>query len=127
MPNANNPNLILIEALSRLLAEPPPFHLTPVFDEAMRTLAPRMDSTSESFELAHLSWPYMMEIAVRGPLSPYTIQALMHDTIAPTMLTAGMKVNVIPSLAEAGVDCRLLPDTDADAFLKHARDCSAPK
>lgn len=127
MPNANNPNLILIEALSRLLAEPPPFHLTPVFDEAMRTLAPRMDSTSESFELAHLSWPYMMEIAVRGPLSPYTIQALMHDTIAPTMLTAGMKVNVIPSLAEAGVDCRLLPDTDADAFLKHARELLGPK
>ncbi len=126
MPNANNPNLILIKALARLLAEPPPFRLTPVFDEAMRTLAPRMDSSAASFELAHLSWPYMMEIAARGPLSLYTIQALMHDTIAPTMLNAGMKVNVIPSTAEAGIDCRLLPDTDADAFLKHLHDALGP-
>ena len=126
MPNANNPNLILIDALARLLAEPPPFRLTPVFDEAMRTLAPRMDSLA-SFELSHLSWPYMMEIAARGPLSLYTIQALMHDTVTPTMLTSGMKVNVIPSMAEAGIDCRLLPDTDADAFLKHLHDVLGPK
>jgi acetylornithine deacetylase/succinyl-diaminopimelate desuccinylase-like protein len=126
MPNANNPNLMLIDALGRLLAEPPPFRLTPVFDESMHTLAPRMNSPA-SFELAHLSWPYMMEIAARGPLSPYTIQALMHDTIAPTMLSSGMKVNVIPSMAEAGIDCRLLPDTDAAAFLKHLRDLLGPK
>jgi acetylornithine deacetylase/succinyl-diaminopimelate desuccinylase-like protein len=127
MPNANNPNLILIEALARLLASQPPYRLTPVFDEAMRTLAPRMDSSTASFELAHLSWPYMMEVAARGPLSLYTVQALMHDTIAPTMLNAGMKVNVIPSTAEAGVDCRLLPDTDADAFIKHLHDVLGPK
>ncbi len=127
MPNANNPNLILIDALARMLSEPPPFRLTPVFDEAMRTLAPRMDSSTASFELAHLSWPYMLEIAARGPLSQYTIQALMHDTIAPTMLTSGMKVNVIPSMAEAGVDCRLLPDTDAGAFQKHLQDLLGPK
>jgi acetylornithine deacetylase/succinyl-diaminopimelate desuccinylase-like protein len=127
MPNANNPNLILINALARLLAEPPPFRLTPVFDDAMRTLAPRMDSSTASFELAHLSWPYMMEIAAHGPLSLYTIQALMHDTIAPTILDSGMKVNVIPSMAAAGIDCRLLPDSDADAFLKHLHDVLGPK
>ena len=126
MPNANNPNLILIQALARLLSEPPPFHLTPVFDEAMRALAPRMDNPA-SFELAHLSWPYMMEIAARGPLSLYTIQAQMRDTMAPTMLTSGMKVNVIPSMAEAGIDCRLLPDTDSEAFLKHFREVIGPK
>ncbi len=127
MPNANNPNLILIDALARLLAEPPPFRLTPVFDEAMRTLAPRMDSSTASFELAHLSWPYMIDIAAHGPLSLYTIQALMHDTIAPTMLDSGIKVNVIPSIASGSLDCRLLPDTDADAFLKHVRDVLGPK
>ena len=127
MPNANNPNLILIDALARLLAEPPPFRLTPVFDEAMRTLAPRMDSTTASFELAHLSWPYMMEIAARGPLSLYTIQALMHDTIAPTMLDLGNEGECHSFDGEAGIDCRLLPDTDADAFLKHVRDVLGPK
>jgi acetylornithine deacetylase/succinyl-diaminopimelate desuccinylase-like protein len=126
MPNANNPNLILINALARLLAEPPPYRLTPVFDESMHALAPKMDFPA-SFELAHLSMPYMMDLAARGPLSSYPIQALMHDTIAPTMLTSGMKVNVIPSIAEAGIDCRLLPDTDADAFLKHLHKLLGPK
>jgi acetylornithine deacetylase/succinyl-diaminopimelate desuccinylase-like protein len=92
----------------------------------MRALAPKMDFPA-SFELAHLSIPYMMDFAARGPLSPYPIQALMHDTIAPTMLTSGMKVNVIPSIAEAGIDCRLLPDTDADAFLKHLHAVLGPK
>ena len=127
MPNANNPNLILIEAMARLLASPPPFRLTPIFDQAMRTLAPRMDSSIASFELAHLAWPFMMDFVARGPLSLYTVQALMHDTIAPTMLTAGVKVNVIPSMAEAGIDCRLLPDTDEKAFLQHLHDVLGPK
>src|ERR1700676_4672692 len=94
MPNANNPNLILINALARLLSEPPPYRLTPVFDDAMRALAPKMDFPA-SFDLAHLSMPYIMDLAERGPLSSYPIQALMLDTIAPTMLTSGMKVNVI--------------------------------
>lgn len=126
MPNDDNPNLILIRALGRLLAEPPPFRLTPVFGESMRLLAPRMDFPA-SFELAHLSWPFMMSLAARGPLSLYTVQAQMRDTIAPTMLNAGMKVNVIPSSAEAGVDSRLLPDTDSGEFLAGIRSALGPR
>jgi acetylornithine deacetylase/succinyl-diaminopimelate desuccinylase-like protein len=126
MPNADNPNLILINALARVLASPPPFRVTPVFGEAMTALAPKMDFPA-SFELAHLSWPYMMDIAARGPLSKYTVQALMHDTVAPTLLSAGMKVNVIPSTAEAGLDCRLLPDSDADAFMRQLRSLLGPR
>jgi acetylornithine deacetylase/succinyl-diaminopimelate desuccinylase-like protein len=126
MPNADNPNLILINALARVLAEPPPFRLTPVFVQAMRALAPKMDFPA-SFELAHLSFPYMIDVAARGPLSLYTVQALMHDTVAPTTLNSGMKVNVIPSTAEAGIDCRLLPETDANAFLQNLHRALGPK
>ena len=126
MPNANNPNLILISGLARLLAKPPPFRVTPVFELAMEALAPKMDFPA-SFELSHLWFPFMIDIAARGPLSSYTVQALMHDTIAPTMLNSGMKVNVIPSMAEAGIDCRLLPETDATAFLQHLHEVLGPK
>jgi acetylornithine deacetylase/succinyl-diaminopimelate desuccinylase-like protein len=126
MPNADNPNLILINALARVLASPPPFRVTPVFGEAMTALAPKMDFPA-SFELAHLSWPYMIDLAARGPLSKYTVQALMHDTVAPTLLSAGMKVNVIPSTAEAGLDCRLLPDSDADAFMRQLHSLLGPR
>jgi acetylornithine deacetylase/succinyl-diaminopimelate desuccinylase-like protein len=121
MPTADNPNLILINALHRLLAVPTPMRLTPEMAEAFAVFAPR-ESFPLSFELAHIGWPFMLDIAARGALRPYYLQALLRDTTAPTMLTAGIKVNVIPSAAEAGLDCRLLPGTDANAFLARLRD-----
>jgi acetylornithine deacetylase/succinyl-diaminopimelate desuccinylase-like protein len=121
MPTADNPNLVLINALHRLLAAPTPMRLTPEMAEGFAVFAPR-ESFPLSFELAHIRWPFMLDIAARGALRPYYLRALLRDTIAPTMLTAGIKVNVIPSTAEAGLDCRLLPGTDADAFLARLRD-----
>ncbi|MFZ0887768.1 MAG: M20/M25/M40 family metallo-hydrolase [Candidatus Binataceae bacterium] len=123
-PNDDNPNLILIRALARLLQRQPPIRITANFDRAMKTVALRL-SFPASFELAHLGWPLMAELAMRGPLAEYHVQALMHDTIAPTMLQAGIKVNVIPSTAQAALDCRLLPGTDAQAALKRIRDLLA--
>ena len=119
-PNADNPNLILINALNRLLSVKPPLQLSPIFNQAMKGIAPRM-SFPDSFELAHLELPLMMRAALSGPLSDYMAQALMRDTIAPTMLSSGLKVNVIPSTAEATLDCRLLPGSDPEAFLQRMR------
>ncbi len=124
MPNPDNPTLILVNALARLLREPPPIRITPIFDRAMKTIAPQMEFPA-SFELAHLGIPPMLSLAMRGPLRAYEVQALMRDTIAPTVLNAGFKVNVIPSTAEADLDCRLLPDTDAADFLAHIHDLLA--
>jgi acetylornithine deacetylase/succinyl-diaminopimelate desuccinylase-like protein len=121
IPIEDNPNLILIRALARLLREQPPLTLTPVVAEGMAAAAPGAP-LPDSFTLAHLQWPYMLELAARGPLKPDYLQALLRNTITPTMLAAGYKVNVIPSTAEAGIDCRVLPGTDADALLARIRD-----
>ena len=121
VPRPDNPNVILINALHNVIANPPPWNVTPIIAEAMQTAA-GYKSFPVSFELAHLGWPFMADLAVRGPLSPYDIQALMHDTISPTMLSSGYKVNVVPSEASAGIDCRLLPGTDSNAFMQHLRD-----
>jgi acetylornithine deacetylase/succinyl-diaminopimelate desuccinylase-like protein len=121
VPKPDNPNLILINALHRLLENQPPIRITQIFADAMDSVAP-LEPFPASFELAHLDWPGMAQLAVAGVLSPYNIQALMRDTISLTMLNAGIKVNVVPTVAEAGLDCRLLPGTDADAFLKHLRE-----
>ncbi len=121
IPIANNPNLILIRALARLLREQPPLTLTPVVAESMAAAAAGAPFP-DSFELAHLDWPFMLEPAVRGPLRPDYLQALLRNTISPTVLAAGYKVNVIPSAAEADIDCRLLPGVDADAFLAEIRE-----
>ena len=121
VPKPDNPNLILINALHRLLEHQPPVRLTKIFSDAMATIAP-LEPFPASLQLAHLDWPGMPEVAMRGVLSPYNTQALMRDTISLTMLNAGFKVNVVPTTADASLDCRLLPGTDADAFLKGLRE-----
>jgi acetylornithine deacetylase/succinyl-diaminopimelate desuccinylase-like protein len=121
IPIEDNPNLILIRALARLLQEQPPLSLTPVVAEGMAAAAPGAPFP-DSLMLAHLDWPYMLELAARGPLKPDYLEALLRNTISPTMLEAGYKVNVIPSTAEAGIDCRLLPGADAAAFEAHLRE-----
>ena len=121
VPRPDNPNLILVKALNRLLESQPPIRITSIFASAMQSIAP-LEPAPASFQLAHLDSPGVAELATHGVLSPYNIQALMRDTISLTMLNAGMKVNVIPTTAEASLDCRLLPGTDADAFLKRLRE-----
>jgi acetylornithine deacetylase/succinyl-diaminopimelate desuccinylase-like protein len=125
VPKPDNPNLILIRALNRLLENQPPIRITQIFAHAMQSAAP-LEPFPASFELAHLDWPAMAQLAIGGVLSPYNVQALMRDTISLTMLNAGIKVNVVPTVAEAGLDCRLLPGTDADAFLKNLREQLGP-
>jgi len=121
VPRPDNPNLILINALHRVLENQPPIRITPIFASAMQSIAP-LQPAPASDQLAHLDSPGVAELATHGVLSPYNIQALMRDTISLTMLNGGLKVNVIPTTAEASLDCRLLPGTDADAFLKRLRE-----
>lgn len=121
VPRPDNPSLILVNALHRVLENQPPIRITPIFSSAMESIAP-LEPFPASFQLAHLDLPGVADLATRGVLSPYNIQALMRDTISLTMLNAGLKVNVVPTTAEAALDCRLLPGTDADAFLKHLRE-----
>jgi len=120
VPTPDNPTLILINALARLLANQPEVRLTSIMSEALPVYAEH-ESFPTSFELGHLEWPFVLGFAMNGPLKPDFLQALMRDTISPTMLAGSLKVNVIPSTAEAGLDCRLLPGTDADAFLNHMK------
>jgi acetylornithine deacetylase/succinyl-diaminopimelate desuccinylase-like protein len=121
VPRPDNPSLMLVNALHRVLENQPPIRITPIFASAMTSIAP-LEPSPASFQLAHLDSPGVAEQAVKGVLSPYNVQALMRDTISLTMLNAGIKVNVVPTTAEASLDCRLLPGTDADAFLKHLRE-----
>jgi len=126
VPTADNPTLILIDALARLLATQPDPRLTPIMAQALATIASH-EAFPAKVELSHLDSPSMLGIAMRGPLKPDYLQALLRDTIAPTMLSGSLKVNVIPSTAEAGLDCRLLPGTDVEAFLHRMKSLLAEK
>ncbi len=117
VPTADNPTLILIDALARVVKRQPDLRLTPVMAHAFALMAPHEQSPI-SFELAHANRPPMLEALSRGPLHSDSMQALLRDTITPTMLRGSAKINVIPSTATAGLDCRLLPGTDPSAFLE---------
>jgi len=120
VPTADNPTLILIQALGRLLRHQPAIRVIPLMDNAFDVIAAH-EKFPASFELDHLSWPFVLGYALRGPLRLDYIRALLRDTISPTMLRGSLKINVIPSTAEAGLDCRLLPGTDAKAFMDRMR------
>ncbi len=120
VPTADNPNVVLVNALQRLLASQPPIRLTEFIERSMKDMVPRL-SPPASTELAHLNDPAQLQAALAGPLAEPSMQAVLRDTISLTMLNAGIKANVIPSTAEATLDCRLLPGTDADQFLDRMR------
>jgi len=128
LPNPNNPNQILVGGLARLMAmasaRPP--RLEPLVARDFSESGAQQPFPI-SFELAHLDWPYMLDVASRGPLAAPGLQASLRDTLSITIISAGNKVNVIPSRAEADVDCRLLPDTDTAAFIREVRATLGPR
>ena len=96
-PHGQNPNEHLMQALSRVFAEPIAAAPFPVVDT--------------------------MKARIGGPLAANKFNnAIQHSTISLTSLRSGVgdppKVNVIPSVAEATLDCRLLPGTTAAQWIK---------
>jgi acetylornithine deacetylase/succinyl-diaminopimelate desuccinylase-like protein len=122
VPSPNNPNQILVDGLSRVMAmaSERPARLESVVANDF-SASGSTQPFPISFELTHLNWPYMLEIASRGALASPSMQASFRDTVSITILSAGNKVNVIPSTADADLDCRLLPDTDTDAFIREVK------
>lgn len=98
-PHDRNPNDRLVQALTRLLADPPPsssFAVVDRFKDRVGALAPNKFTN-----------------------------AIQRSTISLTSLRSGVgeppKVNVIPSLAEATIDCRILPGTSRETWLAEIR------
>ena len=95
MPHSLNPNLILVDALNRIIGISPQ-------EGNHETVTQLKEAVGELSE------------------NPFTY-AIMHHTISLTSLTSGVgdppKVNVIPTTAEATLDCRLLPGTSVDEFI----------
>lgn len=110
----------LVEALTRVLDNPPAPRLTPIVREIFRRVGQRVGGT-EGFAMRHLSnpvvWLFADGLLQQEPWSA----AMTRDTAALTILDAGYKPNVIPERAEAVLDCRLLPDTTSAAFLEQLR------
>ena len=128
VPSPNNPNQILVDGLSRVMAmaSERPARLEPLVARDLSASGTTLPFPA-SFELTHLNWPYMLDIASRGALASPSMQASFRDTVSITIISAGNKVNVIPSTAEADLDCRLLPDTDAARSFAKVKAAVGPR
>jgi len=111
----------LVEALTRVLDNPPAPRLTPISREVFRRVGAQV-SGMEGFALRRLKNPVVWLFADGLLQQEPWAAAMTRDTISLTMLDAGYKPNVIPERAEAVLDCRLLPDTKPDAFLAALRE-----
>lgn len=111
----------LVEALTRVLDNPPAPRLTPISRELFRRVGAKV-SGMEGFALRRLNNPVVWLFADGLLQQEPWAAAMTRDTVSLTQLDAGTRPNVIPERAEAVLDCRLLPDTKPDAFLAALRD-----
>ncbi|MBZ5557249.1 MAG: M20/M25/M40 family metallo-hydrolase [Acidobacteriia bacterium] len=102
-PIEQNANDHLVNALQRLLAEPPGARNVPAKDSIVEIMRTRVGALAQN---------------------KFT-NAIQRSTISLTWFTSGVgdppKINVIPSIAEAGLDCRVLPGTTRDQWIADVR------
>jgi acetylornithine deacetylase/succinyl-diaminopimelate desuccinylase-like protein len=121
--NPESANHTLIQALSRLVAQPPRWRVSAAARDYAHALAP----------LHGQPWRRIFTdidkvIAENGPkefLMP-GMANLFLDTVQVTVLSGGERINVIPASSLARLDIRLLPDTDGEAFLAGVRHTLGP-
>jgi acetylornithine deacetylase/succinyl-diaminopimelate desuccinylase-like protein len=107
----------LVQAVNRILENPPAPRLTPIAREVFQRVGERVGGL-EGLAMRRLKNPVVWLFA-DGLLQqePWSV-AMTRDTVALTMLNSGYKPNVIPERAEAVFDCRLLPDTKMQPFIE---------
>lgn len=102
-PMEQNANDHLVNALQRLLAEPPGARNVPAKDSIVEIMRTRVGTLAQN---------------------KFT-NAIQRSTISLTWFKSGVgdppKINVIPSVAEAGLDCRVLPGTTRDQWIADVR------
>jgi acetylornithine deacetylase/succinyl-diaminopimelate desuccinylase-like protein len=102
-PIEQNANDHLVNALQRLLAEPPGARNVPAKDSIVEVMRARVGALAQN---------------------KFT-NAIQRSTISLTWFKSGVgdppKINVIPSVAEAGLDCRVLPGTTRDQWIAEVR------
>jgi acetylornithine deacetylase/succinyl-diaminopimelate desuccinylase-like protein len=120
VPQVDNPQDRLVQALSRIKRWRRSSRLTPVVIKMLRTLAARQPFPQSSLFTRPdhpLLWPFLRSQLAQNPF----FSALIGDTINLTVLRGGQTNNAVPTRAEARLDVRLLPDTDPAVFLAALR------
>lgn len=116
VPTADNPVVVLSEAVAKLGRAKFPIHITPTVTSFVNALAAVQTEPVKAM-LMKLLDPNQAETVLSQGLGGQAneFSAMLRNTATPTILRAGEKTNVIPSEASCDVDGRILPgQTGAD-------------
>ncbi|MFZ2096725.1 MAG: M20/M25/M40 family metallo-hydrolase [Anaerolineales bacterium] len=120
MPHADNPVLLLAQAIERIRrVKHLPVHLSPTFLKMLDGAQVQLQFPLSSL-VGLLHSPGVMNLllnTLKGD-SSNMLRALVSNTISPNMLHAGIKINVIPSIAEAEIDSRLVPGQTSEDVIR---------
>ena len=111
---------ILARAITAILDDPPPAHLSDALRRTLTRLAPRIT------EAPMRDWVRDMD-AHEGEILDWCLahESLYHQvrtTLAPTMISGGSAAgNVMPQNMEAVINCRLAPPDTPESLLEYFR------
>jgi acetylornithine deacetylase/succinyl-diaminopimelate desuccinylase-like protein len=116
VPRPNSAINRLLRALNRLLDYTPPVKLTPVVEQAFRSMAP-LAPPDLAMKYANLREAIKAPEFLRRLESDPNARSLIRNTISITVLQGSSKINVIPPVAQAEIDTRVVPGEKLDRWI----------
>jgi acetylornithine deacetylase/succinyl-diaminopimelate desuccinylase-like protein len=110
----------LLRALNRLLDYNPQIQLTPVVEQAFRSMAPLM-AQPQAAKYANLREAIKDPDFLRQLESDPMAKAIIRNTISITMLEGSNKINIIPPVARAEIDTRVVPGEKLERWIAELR------
>ncbi len=119
-PRPNSSVNRLLRALNRLLDYTPPVRLTPVVEQAFRSIAPLLPDP-QAAKYADVREAIKDPEFLRRIESDLFARSIIRNTISITVLQGSDKINVIPPAAYAEIDTRLVPGEKLDRWIAELR------
>ncbi|MGH9833317.1 MAG: M20/M25/M40 family metallo-hydrolase [Blastocatellia bacterium] len=110
----------LLRALNRLLDYNPQIQLTPVVEQAFRSMSPLM-AQPQAAKYANIREAIKDPDFLRQLESDPTARAVIRNTISITMLEGSNKINIIPPAARAEIDTRVVPGEKLERWIAELR------
>lgn len=110
----------LLRALNRLLDYNPQIQLTPVVEQAFRSMSPLL-AQPQAAKYAKIREAIKDPEFLRQVESDPMAKAIIRNTISVTMLEGSNKINIIPPAARAEIDTRVVPGEKLERWIAELR------
>lgn len=128
IPHEQAAPLKLAKAITKLAEQGLPYHLTPVVEDFIHSLASKQPAAQKIGLKGLLSSklsPVILKKLFPDRNNARAFYAMLHNTAVPTIVRSGEKLNLIPDEASCELDGRILPgfsSTDLINEIKHLLD-----